>query len=271
MKTNTHHTKYRIINNICPYQGVTVNQLLDQCNYLIKTMKESLQLDTIEQQTVINDAVLFVYQKMEEGKVDKYDYSKFKGYLFIALKNEVLKSIISKDFKKNQVFAKTTVEIEDLDESQHQTLELDEGDDDDKKRQKQIFKSVLQTFNEIEQYIITTEDTYRMIMANHTDYNKQRIANLRRSFKTKCQKLYNTTTNKQIQFQKPIKKIERKPKIKMKEQIMELLHQGYSKSQIARQLRCAKTLVIYHTNDSYNEKVKERNNKYYQNSKNENN
>ena len=57
---NTHHTKYRVIEDICQVNGVTPQQLLEQCQYLIGTMKEANNMSEEEKQTAINDTVIAV-------------------------------------------------------------------------------------------------------------------------------------------------------------------------------------------------------------------
>ncbi|RZK12898.1 MAG: sigma-70 family RNA polymerase sigma factor [Flavobacterium sp.] len=88
MKSNNPAKKTII--NIDPINGVTPNQLFDQCQYLVKTLKESYQLNEEEIQESINDTVIAIYKMMESGKVPKFSYEDFKGYLFISLKRQLI-------------------------------------------------------------------------------------------------------------------------------------------------------------------------------------
>lgn len=253
---NTNHQKYRTITNICQVNGVSPEQLLDQCRYLIRTIPASYGLSSEDIATAINDAVTYVWLKMQQGVLPKYDYSQFKGYLYLTLKNEVFKAYNKNNTHQSFMISDIELENADFDHNIQYSYTLKEGDDDDKLKQRQIMKQALSGFSSIEQYIITTEDSYKIIMSRYPEYHKQRIANLRRTYFNRCRKAYNKPLPTKRITQR-IKKGRRK-KNELKQQVIELYSQGLTKQKIAQHLNVSKSLISYYTNDEYNQKAKQR-------------
>lgn len=104
----------KIIENINPETGVTAEQIYKQCHYLIHTIPASHKLSDVQKNEAINDTVLFITKKFASGEVNKFDYEKFKGYLFIILKNGVLKQHEIKKYKKNS-FSDSFVNVAEYD------------------------------------------------------------------------------------------------------------------------------------------------------------
>jgi hypothetical protein len=107
------------ITQICQVRGVTVSQLLEQAEYLIRTIPASYTLDQHQKQTAINDAVIYVWNKMEAGEVNKYVYNQFKDYLFVSLKNQVIKES-EKDKQKRYQPVVNSIDADDLKDTHYE-------------------------------------------------------------------------------------------------------------------------------------------------------
>lgn len=75
----------RIIKNIDQEHGVTAEQLLNHFNKIVNTIPAAKFLNNEQKQSAVHDTVVAVKKKMDEGILDKYDYQKFRGYIFKAL------------------------------------------------------------------------------------------------------------------------------------------------------------------------------------------
>jgi hypothetical protein len=248
---NTHHQKYRTITNIDPIKGVTPLQLLEQCQYLAKTIPNHIYLNEDDLATAINDTVIYVWKKMESGDLAKHDYSQFKNYLFISLKTNISKENNTKYLHYSKTYETYDGEMVELEEKIGFDYIPQSDIDDDKLKQKQIYNQMIMELSEAEQYVINPENSLKDIMELYPQYNKSMIGKIRRDFKLKCQNVY---FGKPIQVYKP-KQIKQK-KHKLKDQIFELVNQGMSKLKIAQVLGCSYTTVRYHTNENVNEKMK---------------
>jgi hypothetical protein len=147
--------KKKEINQICPYRGVTVSQLLDQAEYLIRTIPASYQLDDHQKQTAINDAVMYVWNKMEANEVDKYDYPKFKDYLFVSLKNQLIKEG-EKDKQKRYQPVINSIDSHDLKDTHYEPYTTNEQDQIDTRTQMAILAKYINQLSDKDRKAIQT-------------------------------------------------------------------------------------------------------------------
>lgn len=140
--------KYRIIENIDQSNGVTPEQLIDQCHYLITTIKGSYLITEEEDRaTIIHDVVTKVYGKMKLDLVNKFVYKEFKGYLYISLTNG-----IRAFFRDRNVVA---LNIEDIAEYNFVDSSIDKYNDDDNDiLNKKKFKSLIENLSPIKKQFI---------------------------------------------------------------------------------------------------------------------
>lgn len=92
----------RIIKDIDPVHGVTPNQLYEHCSAIVRTIPSSMYLDEHQQNDAVSNAVLKIKKKMDEGKLDKYNYYNFRGYLFTVLTNSVYLENKKKLYRRNE-------------------------------------------------------------------------------------------------------------------------------------------------------------------------
>ena len=100
----------KVIKNICPVNGVTAEQLIKQMKFLYPTIKIHSTLSYDEIVYAIHDATIKILDKMNEGKVNKFDYQQFKNYLYITLKNTLTQRYVKTQRQKNRPH--NTIELE---------------------------------------------------------------------------------------------------------------------------------------------------------------
>jgi hypothetical protein len=100
----------KVIKNICPVNGVTAEQLIKQMKFLYPTIKIHSTLSYDEIIFAIHDATIKILDKMNDGKVNKYDYQQFKNYLYITLKNTLTQRYVKTLRQKNRPH--NTIELE---------------------------------------------------------------------------------------------------------------------------------------------------------------
>lgn len=91
----------KVIKNINQETGVTAEQLIKQMKFLYPTIKISSVLPYDEIIYAIHDSTIKILDKMNEGKVNKYDYQQFKNYLYITLKNNITQRYVKTQRQKN--------------------------------------------------------------------------------------------------------------------------------------------------------------------------
>lgn len=100
----------KVIKNINQEIGVTAEQLIKQMKFLYPTIKISSVLSYDEIIYAIHDSTIKILDKMNEGKVNKYDYQQFKNYLYITLKNTLTQRYVKTLRQKNRPH--NTIELE---------------------------------------------------------------------------------------------------------------------------------------------------------------
>jgi hypothetical protein len=100
----------KVIKNINQETGVTAEQLIKQMKFLYPMIKIHSALPYDEIIFAIHDATIRILDKMNEGKVNKYDYQQFKNYLFITLKNVLTQRYVKTQRQKNRPH--NTIELE---------------------------------------------------------------------------------------------------------------------------------------------------------------
>jgi hypothetical protein len=69
--------------------------------FLYPTIKINFVLSYDEIIYAIHDSTIKILDKMNEGKVNKYDYQQFKNYLYITLKNNITQRYVKTLRQKN--------------------------------------------------------------------------------------------------------------------------------------------------------------------------
>lgn len=95
----------KTIKNIDPEKGVTPEQLLNHLHQIFYTVPNAKYLSDDEKNFVINDTVIAIYKKMEEGKVNKFDYFEFRSYLFQSFVNNINQKNKNKLLVMNQIMS----------------------------------------------------------------------------------------------------------------------------------------------------------------------
>lgn len=116
----------KIINNINPIEGVTAEQLYTYCQLLIKPIMKQLsfikELDIHQVNQAINDTVLYTFNKMQLGEIDKYNFNNFKNYIYVGLTNNLKKVKVTQSTHSNQ-FNSSFISIDDDNEKNyHDTI-----------------------------------------------------------------------------------------------------------------------------------------------------
>jgi RNA polymerase sigma factor (sigma-70 family) len=132
----------RIIENINQETGVNISQLHEQCHYLITTIPNIWMMHEHDINDAINDAILSIWDKMQQGHVNKTDYQQFKDYLYITLKNNVYKIWDKKQQRRNLLENGTIICIENPEEWNKEIDSID-LDKDEKQYQLDILKKAL--------------------------------------------------------------------------------------------------------------------------------
>jgi len=96
--------KFPVIENICPINGVTPEQLYNYCQYLFARIEGNEKLNEHDKLTAIGNTVLTTYNKMKAGDVPKFIFEDFKGYLFVSLKNQILAYFQLQKTRSNKIF-----------------------------------------------------------------------------------------------------------------------------------------------------------------------
>jgi hypothetical protein len=143
------------ITQICQVRGVTVSQLLSQAEYLIRTIPASYQLDDHQKQTAINDAVIYIWNKMEAGEVNKYDYNQFKDYLFVTLKNQLIKEG-EKDKQKRYQPVVRSIDSDDLKDTHYEPYTTNVQDQIDTHTQMAILAKYINQLSDKDRKAIQT-------------------------------------------------------------------------------------------------------------------
>lgn len=67
------------------------NVYLKEIEYLSNKINGWYKLDYDQRCNVITNSYLLITEKMKDGKVPQDDYDQYKGYMFITIRNEILK------------------------------------------------------------------------------------------------------------------------------------------------------------------------------------
>jgi len=224
----------KTITNICPISGVTAAQLLDQCKYLIKAIPASFGLDMYELNDVINDTVMKVLDKMQAGKVPKFNYEDYKDYLFMALKTNINRMYHNRKYLLNNITNDISLSLDTDDESES-VIDIAVYDSDrlESADNIKLIQTLAKQLSDLERAAI--DDFLNGLTPNEIDekYGKKRF--------------YYHITRKLANEVKPEGEgLNRKKNLG--EKILKLHSEGLSISQIRQKLRCSHTAVKYHIN-----------------------
>jgi DNA-directed RNA polymerase specialized sigma24 family protein len=228
-------------------EGVTAQQLLIQCRYLQTTIPQSFHLSKEQISDAINDTIIKILEKMEQGVVNKYDYQEFKNYLYISLKNHLLQEYIKANRQKN----KPAFDIDILDEDMFPTQEQDEI---------YVYNDLMNKYKPLLYEIINgLAETKKNIVLDYI--NGDRRVDICKRYNISKQHIYNTirgVKRELIRRTNPIKEIQKiKPKRKPRQYIKKEYIKRTSNGRIGtKQTEETKLKISQSLKKFYNEKEK---------------
>jgi DNA-directed RNA polymerase specialized sigma24 family protein len=101
------------------------NKLYQETKDLAPKIKGWRDLDEDQQQSVITDSFMSVLNKMNEGTVNYEDYSVYKGYLFLAIRNNIFKIFHHKNHTHEGIRGRFWIEETNLEDHMYPSVDSD--------------------------------------------------------------------------------------------------------------------------------------------------
>lgn len=253
------------ITNIHPTNGVTPNQLFHYAQYLIgpiKTKHQFMKALTEHQiQECVGDTVMNVLKKMDEGKVDKLEFSNFKDYTYMSLLTNLKQKLHRLDTNYNnfnkEAFSNSLdihnendeFDILDMVNSEDNSY-LQYGEDGETTNEEQLLKKAITLLSQDRQDILTailsstTDEKVRPLLRK-LNVSNQIYDLIKREIKLNIQDINNGTAKNNELLDMMIS-TEEFNKLSTDDKIKKALAFNSSPTYVARKLNVTRALVDYH-------------------------